>query len=225
MPEILLEAKKREISGKAVKKLRKQGIMPAILYGHGINPVPVQVPREQFLKIFRKAGENTIFKLVIRDEKLEDVRDVLIHDVEFDPLDGLPIHADFYQVRLDEKVTVSVPLVFIGESPAVKNEGGILVKALQELEIEALPKDIPEEIKVDISKLLTFEDAIYVKDLDIPSGVKVLVLPDVVVALVQPPRSEEELKALEEAPVASPEVITEREAKKKEEEALAEKEG
>jgi large subunit ribosomal protein L25 len=127
---------------------------------------------------------------------------------------------DFYQVRLDEKVKVTVPLVFAGESPAVKNEGGVLVKSLQELEIEALPTNIPEEITVDISSLETFGDSIYVRDLAIPANVEVVTAGDSAVASVQPPRTEEELKALEEAPVAgAAEVITEAEAKKKEEEA------
>jgi len=132
------------------------------------------------------------------------------------------MHVDFYQVRMDEAVRVAVPLEFVGSSSAIVTMGGILVKALQELEIESLPGAIPETIKVDISSLKTFEDNIYVRDLKVPSGVKVLADENTPVASVQPPRSEEELKALEEKPVAEVrEVIVETEEKKKEREAAA----
>lgn len=221
MPQQLtLAAKKRGIYGKAVRKLRKSGVLPAVLYGHGVPSTALEIFQRDFLRVFREAGENTIVTLTIEEDGRQDVRNVLIHDVATDPITGMPIHVDFYQVRLDEKVKVAVPLVFVGESPAVKHEGGVLVKALQELEIEALPANIPEEITVDISSLATFEDAIYVRDLAIPEGVEVLVPGDSAVASVQPPRTEEELKALEEPPLAAaPEVITEAEAKKKEKEA------
>lgn len=223
MPETLsLVVRPRRITGKAVRKIRKTGAIPAVLYGKGVATILLEVPAVEFMRVFREAGENTIVKLSIADDGGQDVRNVLIHDVTRDPLSDEILHVDFYQVRLDEKVKVAVPLVFTGESPAVKNEGGVLVKALQELEIEALPTDIPDEIAVDISSLVTFEDAIHVRDLAIPANVDVVVAPDTVVALVQPPRTEEELKALEEAPVtAAPEVITEAEAKRKEEEAAA----
>lgn len=219
---LTLAAKKRDILGKAVRKIRNAGALPAVLYGRGIPSTALEVSASEFLRIFREAGENTVLKLAITDGGREDVRNVLIHDVSRDPLSGMPIHVDFYQVRMDEKVKVAVPLEFVGESPAVKNEGGVLVKSLQELEVEALPAHIPETIRVDIAPLATFDDAIYVRDLAIPPGVEVKVPADTAVASVQPPRGEEELKALEEAPTAAaPEVVTEAEAKKKEEEAQA----
>lgn len=217
---LTLAAKKREIHGKAVRKIRKTGALPAVLYGRGMPSTSLEVSQNDFLRVFREAGENRVLKLAIADGGRQDVRNVLIHDVSRDPMSGEVLHVDFYQVRLDEKVKVTVPLVFAGESPAVKNEGGVLVKSLQELEIEALPTNIPEEITVDISSLATFGDSIYVRDLAIPANVEVVTAGDSAVASVQPPRTEEELKALEEAPaVGAAEVITEAEAKKKEEEA------
>jgi large subunit ribosomal protein L25 len=118
---------------------------------------------------------------------------------------------------------VTVPLEFIGESPAVENDGGVLVKSLQEIEIEALPGKIPEAIQVDVSRLASFEDAIHVRDLAIPPDVKVVDDSDSTVATVQPPRTDEELKALEQAPVAvaPEEIITEAQAKKKAEEEVS----
>jgi large subunit ribosomal protein L25 len=216
MAELTLEAKKRSILGKAVRKLRSAGILPAVLYGRGIEPLPLEVSRAEFLKVFRKGGENAILKLDIKSGSESDVRNVLIHDVAIDALRGVPLHVDFYQVRLDEAVRVMVPLEFVGESPAVKNEGGILVRSLQEVEVESLPTKIPEKIEVDISKLVTFEDAIHVRDLVVSSDIKIITDKDATIATVQPPRSEEELKALEETPAPTPpEVITEAEAKKK----------
>lgn len=208
MPEaITLGARIRVERGKIAKRLRRGGCLPAVLYGHGIESTPVEIGTVDFEKVFRLAGENTLIRLVIMNDKGGDVRNVLIHEVAMDPIKERPLHVDFYQVRMDEAVRVAVPLEFVGESSAVKNDGGILVKALQELEIEALPDLIPEKIEVDVSKLVTFDDAIYVKDLKAPLNAKVLAEGDTPVASVQPPRSEEELMALEEKPVEAVEKV------------------
>lgn len=222
MPEkITLEAKKREITGKKVRKLCRAGILPGVLYGRGVETLPLEISQSEFLRVFQKAGENIVFELEIADFGKKDVRNVLIHDVSLNALSGRPFHVDFYQIRLDEVVRVAVPLVFVGESAAVENENGVFVKALQELEVEALPGDIPQEIEVDISSLATFEDAILVRDLRIAQNVKVLIEPETQIASVQPPRTDEELKALEQAPAAAaPEIVTEAEEKKKKEEAI-----
>jgi len=190
-----LEAKHRKISGKKVKSLRKTGVIPAILYGPKIKePQSLEVEYGKFKDVFKKAGESSLIKLKIdKDEK-----DVLIREVQEDPMNGTFLHVDFYEVPMTEKIKLTIPLKFIGESEAMKSLGGILVKNIFEIEIESLPKDIPTEVDVDITVLKTFEDVIKIKDIAIPSGVKIVASPEEIIALVSPPRSEEELKELDE---------------------------
>ena len=218
--ELELNAQIREVSGKKVKTLREKGVIPAVVYGAGHKPVSIQIESKQFEKVFKIGGESTIIKL----KTGEEIKNVLIHDIARDPVKDNIIHIDFYEVRMDQVITTEVPLVFEGESPAVKNLEGTLVKNLTEVEIEALPKDLPHEIKVDISILQTFDDHIKISDLKLSQGVKILEDPEEVVALVTPPRTEEELKELEEKPVEKieeAEVVAEKEEKAKETPAVA----
>ena len=153
--------------GKNVSALRREGILPAVLYGQGVESTPLCVSWKEFEKVLEEAGETSLVTLKLAGGQTHNV---LIHDVAKDPLTLKPIHADFYAVRMDKPIEASVPLNFIGESPAVKNEGGILIKVLHELEIEALPKDLPHEIAVDISRLEKIDDKIYVRDVPLPAG-------------------------------------------------------
>ncbi len=208
MPELKAESR-TELGGKVNKK-RKAGLIPAVIYGHDVKSEPLFVNGKDFLKIYKEAGESSILGLELGGKK----RNVLIHDVQRDPLSGDFLHIDFYQVRMDEKLKATVSLEFIGESEAVKGQGGILMKTIQEVEVEALPQDLPRHIEVDISPLATFEDRISIKDLKVAAGVKILAEPDDVVVSVAPPRSEEELAALEgkvEAPVEEVKVVGEEE--------------
>jgi len=189
-----IKALPREELGRKTNKQRKAGQIPAVIYGHGIKSEPLYVGAKDFSKVYGEAGASTLITLQIGDKK----RNVLIHDVAREPLDGGILHVDFYQVRMDEKLKAKVPFVFIGESLAVKAEAGVLVKNMQEVEVEALPKDLPHHLDVDISALETFDDHVFVKDLNISGSVKILVDPDEIVVSVIPPRSEEELAALEE---------------------------
>ncbi len=192
-----LEAKPRKILGKKVKSLRKSGIVPAVLYGPKIKePQSLEVDYEKFSDIYEGAGESSLIKLKVNSEE----KNVLIREIQKDALSGKFLHADFYEVPMTEKIRVSVPLEFIGESGAVKNSGGVLVKNIMEVEVEALPKDLPKEINIDLSGLQTFEDNIKIKDVEVPQGVKIFANPEEIVASVVPPRSEEELKKLEEKP-------------------------
>lgn len=210
MPEI--SAKQRTELGKKTNSLRRRGVLPAVLYGEGLESTPLAVSAKEFEKVLREAGETSLVTL-----KLEsgNTHNVLIHDVAKDPLTLEPIHADFYAVKMDKPIEAKVPLAFIGESPAVKNEGGILVKVLHELEVKALPKDLPHEIAVDITRLENIVDKIHVGDLVLPAGVAAMVPDMEVVVLVEPPRSEAELEELKkaEAPAPTADVKTEREAK------------
>ncbi len=216
MLELLVKI--REERGKKNKQLRKQGLVPAVLYGQKIKNLSLSVRGHDFDKVYQEAGESTLIKLKIGDAETSKDRLVLIQDIVKDPISDKIIHIDFNQVRMDETRTVEVPLVFINESEAVKTAEGVLVKNIQEIEVEALPQDLPHEIEVDISSLKTFDDIIRISDLKVSDKVKIKDNPEEVVALVTPPRSEEELEALEEAPTEAIEEVEVEEKGKAEEE-------
>ncbi len=218
-----LQAEKRIILGKKLTALRKGGILPAVLYGEGVSSTALAVPMREFEKVLKEAGETSLVTLRVEGGKAYNV---LIHDVATDPLTSKPIHADFYAVRMDKPIEAKVPLSFSGESPAVTNEGGILVKVLHELEVKALPKDLPHEIAVGVSVLEHIGDKLHIRDLALPPGVSTEIPLEEVVALIEPPRAEAELEAVakpEEAPVT--EVKTEREVKAEEKAARGEAKG
>ena len=196
MTKINLKSKIREDVGSSDKlnSFRKKGMIPAVMYGRKINPQNIWVKYLEFSKTYDEAGENTVIELEIGDKKVN----VLIHDIQIDPITGKFSHIDFFQVRMDEKIETNIPLEFIGESLAIKELGGMLVKSLDEIKVSCLPSDLPSEIIVDISKIKTFDDHIKIKDLNISEKVKVLDDKDVVVALVEEPRTEEEMASLDE---------------------------
>ncbi len=172
-----------------LKSLRKGGIMPAIMYGKKQEATPISMTQADFVKIWKKAGESTVVTLKADDGK---VYDALIHDVDFDPTTDLPRHADFYVFDKDHKLEIDVPLEFVGVSAGVKEHGGLLVKVLHELKIEAMPKDLPHNIEVDISLLTEIGSQVLSKDLVLPAGVSLLENPEEVVALIAEPKEEEE---------------------------------
>jgi len=188
---ITLDAKIRTKS--AHHSADKENI-PGILYGRGIENVMISLDKKKFNDTYEEAGESTVFKLAL-DGK--DERNVLIKDVQRDVLSGLTRHVDFYQVRMDEEIEAEIELVFTGESAAVKELGGILVKNMDAIQVKCLPGDLPPEMEVNITPIKTFDDYIYVKDLPFGEKVEVLVDPETVVAMVSPPRSDEEMADLE----------------------------
>jgi len=215
--KILLKALAREIVGKKTKNLRKNGFIPAVVYGHGGEPQSLSISKKDFEKAFADAGTSTLIDLEI--EGKGSVK-VLAHEPQINPVTDEPVHVDFYRVKMDKKIKTEIPLEFVGESEAVAHQDGSLVTNRDSIEVECLPGDLVSEIKVDISVLKTFEQSITVKDLNIPPTIEVLNDPEEVIALVEAPRSEEELAELEE-PVAAEE---EKEAlEKMEAEAGAEK--
>jgi large subunit ribosomal protein L25 len=183
-----------KIRKEAPKKESLKNEIPGILYGREVENVMVWLDRKKFTNLYEEIGESTVFKLAL-DGK--DERNVLIKEVQKDVLTGDPRHVDFYQVRMDEEIEAEVELIFKGESAAVKELGGILVKNMDAIDVKCLPGDLPSEIEVDITPIKTFDDYIYVKDLPVSEKVEVLVDAETVVAMVSEPRSEEELADLE----------------------------
>lgn len=184
-----LVAKPRKETGKKVRALRKEGKIPAVLYGPKIENLNLEIDQKEFEKILERAGESSLISLEVGKKKYL----VLIHDVQRDPIKGKPIHVDFYQPILEEKIVVKVPLVFEGEAPAVKL-GGTLVKMIDEIEVKALPESLPKEIRVSLEKLKSFEDQILVSDLKLPKGVEVMRSKNDVIAKVLPVEKTEEKK-------------------------------
>ncbi|OHA62056.1 MAG: hypothetical protein A2748_00280 [Candidatus Wildermuthbacteria bacterium RIFCSPHIGHO2_01_FULL_45_20] len=165
-----------------VAQIRKAGFIPAVLYGPSTAPISLQVEQKAFGKVYQEAGESALITLEIGGESAP----VLVRDIQLHPMRSQILHIDFYQPRLDEAIEITVPLVFMGESAAVKDLGGTLIRNLQEVDVRALPQDLPHEIKVDISKLATFEDYITIKDLVQAAGVEILREAEDMVAQVVP---------------------------------------
>ena len=212
-----IQTENREVFGKKLEPFRKKGKLPAVLYGPKEKTRPIFISLKDFKKLWNEAGESTVIQLNLGDIKKE----VLIQDVAMDPVKGEPVHVDFYAVQMDKPIQASVSLVFGGISPAVKNLGGILVKVMHEIEVEALPKNLPHELSVDISILVNFEDKISAKAVILPQGVKLISNPDETIALIEAPREEESPAAEEKIAFEEIKVVGKKE---KEEEEKAEEE-
>lgn len=216
MEAIKLALKKRDASLKA-KKLRQQSLIPAVIYGHGTENKNVAMDYNSFHKAFKAAGESTLLDLEIEGDGTVKA---LVKDWQVEPLSNRYIHVDFYQVNLKEKLKTEIALNFIGESPAVKEQGGSLVKTLDSVLVECLPTDLVHQIDVDVTSLKSFDDMITVKDLKVPAGIEILENADEVIAKIEAPMTEDQLKALENAaPVDVTAIKTEAEEKKAAEEA------
>lgn len=195
MTKISVKSKSRKVTGKKIKKYRKEGLIPAVAYGRKITSQNLWVDYLVFQKVYEKAGESTLIELEVDGGKKVNA---LIQEIQIDPMTGKYSHIDFFQVRMDEKIEAEVPLEFIGEAPAVKESGGILIKNMEEIPVKCLPADLPSKLEVNINVLKAFDDNIKVKNLDISEKVEIMVDLDLVVAIVAPPRSEEELDKLNE---------------------------
>jgi len=192
--------------------LRESGVIPAVFYGAGKETTPITVSQRDFEKVWKQAGESSPVTLKTESGEVS----TLIHEVQVHPVTGMALHADFLVVDMNKEVEVKIPLEFVGESGAVKGGLGTLVKVLHELEVMALPADLPHSIEVDISPLVTLENQIHVSDIKTPKGVKIMTGADEVVALVQAQKEE-----VEEAPVDLSAIEVEKKGKKEEEGAEA----
>lgn len=193
-----LEVKKREVN--KTEQTKKEGNIPAVYYGKKTESTPISVSMIEFKKMWKEVGESGVFNIKDGNKEMQ----ALIHSVQLHSVSDEPIHVDFYIIEKGQTVEVSIPIEFFGESPAVKNLGGVLVKVLHEIEVEAEPKDLPHEIKVDISSLVDFESRITIKDLKFPAGVKSTEDSDEVVALVS--EAKEEVEPVVEVDLSSIEV-------------------
>ncbi|MGI9118312.1 MAG: 50S ribosomal protein L25 [Minisyncoccia bacterium] len=189
--------------------VRNNGMVPAVVYGAGIENTSVSVPAADFKKVFAHAGESEVVTLDIDGKK----HSVLIHDVQRDPIRGHAIHIDFLSIDMNKTITVMVPVEFEGVSSAVKSGSGVLVKVMHEIEVEALPKDLPHALHISIESLENVDDQIQVKDIKAPSGVTILADAEEVVALVSALKEETE----ESAPIDIANIEVEKKGKKEEE--------
>ncbi len=194
MTKITLSVEPRKIFGKKVKTLRKQGILPANVFGNKVASTAVQVKSTAFRPVYEHAGETQIVYVKVEGET--DERPILVTNVSYDPMSGDVLHIDLRQVNLKEKVTANIPVEIIGEAPAVKDLQASLITSLDEIEVEALPTDLPENITIDVSGLKNIGDSIKVADLNIDrTKIEVLDDPETVVITVAQQQKEEVIAA------------------------------
>ncbi|MEK7472445.1 MAG: 50S ribosomal protein L25 [Patescibacteria group bacterium] len=190
--KITLKSEKRELFGRKVKRLRKAGKIPANIFGKKIKSEAISVDNKEFIEVFEKAGETQIIDLTGKP--------VLVSNTQVDPISAEYLHVDFRQVDLTEKIEAMVPIEIEGESPAEKQNLGTVVQQIHEIEVEALPTDLPEKIIVDASILVEVDQAIYVKDLKVDKKVAIKTDLESIVIKVEPPTKEEVVEVTAEVP-------------------------
>lgn len=194
MTKVNLSVSKRSIFGRRIATLRRQDILPGNIFGKKTESLAIQLPMDKFNSVFKQAGETSIVYLTVDEEK--KTRPVLISNLQRHPVTQEPLHVDFHQVDLTEKTTATVPVVLVGESPAEKDQGAVLVQVLSELEVEALPTDLPEKLEIDIATLTEIGQSKAVKDIVVDTEkVTIKAEPEEVVVMAQEPQKEEEAPA------------------------------
>jgi large subunit ribosomal protein L25 len=203
-----------QVGRNAIKKVRKEGLIPGVIYGVGQEPINLEVNGRQLSTVLAHASsENILLELEIVDGDNKRNSLAMIQEVQHHPIQRQILHVDFHAVSATEKITAEVPIETIGEPVGVKTNGGLLEHNLRDLEVECLPGDLPERIEVDVTNL-DINQSIHVKDLKLPPGVEAVTDPDLTVVAVSAPRVDEEPTEALGATPAAPEVIT---AKKPEE--------
>jgi len=210
MEQIELSAATRDILGKKVRFLRRQGLTPANLYGRNVKSTALQVDTTQLKHTLAKAGKSSLVALKVDSAKRPKM--VIIRDIQREPLTGGLLHVDLYQVKMEERIKIEVSLLFIGEASAIRDRGGILVQNMNSVEVECLPANMPHNIEVDLSVLTELDQAVHVKDLSFDEGVTILTDPEQ--SIIQIARSKVEVEIAEE--------LTEAEAEAEAEEEMAE---
>ncbi len=202
MAHVNLASQTRTVIGNQVRKLRREGIIPAVVYSSKVSPINLQVQLRDFYRVYKEAGTTHVIDLQMDKNK---VQPCIVHELDINPVSGRLRHIDFLAVDLKEKVVASVPIRLIGESVAVKEAGGVVTTSVDELEVEALPDNIPSEILVDLSLLKTYEDVIRVEDLPKSDNYEIKEEPELVLASIGKESSEQEggdEVAISEIPVA-----------------------
>ncbi|MDY7041658.1 MAG: 50S ribosomal protein L25 [Chloroflexota bacterium] len=211
MEKIELRAEPRTIRAKKVKTLRREGLVPAVMYGRRTEPVLLQVQVPDLQRVLIRTGGNRLITLTIGDGKETHI--ALAREVQRDVITSAPLHVDFYEVTMTEKIRVQVPVMLLGESPVVARGEGMLLHMLDTIEIECLPGDLLDRIEVEVSDLDGFDQAVYVRDLDLPTTVELISEGDEMIVKVEPiAEEEEEEEEIVEEVTAEVEVITERKA-------------
>lgn len=195
MQDVTLQAKTREQGKKAAASLRDGGMVPGVVYGQGEEAQSIAISAKELEEAFTIAGANRLIGLTIDEQKPVNT---LFVDTQHDPLTGELRHFDLYKVKMDEEIDAEIPIHFENDAPATYEKDGVLVQNLETIEVRALPNKLPENFTVDLQQLQEINDAIHVSDMDAPDGVTVLTEEEELVVKVDPPRSEEELEALEE---------------------------
>jgi large subunit ribosomal protein L25 len=190
METVSLQAKKRVLGRAKLRELRARTELPGIVYGGGISNIPVSVDGRLFQKLFSGMGESTLIDLKIDEEK---PLKVLISCIDTDPVHDRPLHVDFRHVKMDEEIETNIELNFVGEAPIVKTENAVLVKAIEEISVKCLPTYLVDHIDVDLSSLSTYEGHIYIKDLIVPQGIRVLENAEDIIVSVAKPEEEKEI--------------------------------
>ena len=195
--DFTLEVAPRTTVGRHVSGLRRQGLVPGIIYGHSVKPLTVEIPGKDFARMFHRAGRSHLLQLRVEGERV--ARPVLIKELQINPRTAEPVHVDFFQVNLLEKLTVQVPVVLVGEAPATKFDAGELLHLIHQLEVSCLPDAIPGEIDIDVSGLAEIDDAVRISEVQLPEGVELAAAldPDEVIAKIAAPRVQEEEAAPE----------------------------
>lgn len=195
----VVSAEPREILGKKVSTLRRQGILPAVVHGQGKDSQPIQLDAREFDELMRTTTRNSLVDLKVGSHR---AMPVLLQGIHEHPVRRHPIHVDFYVVKMTEELTVDVPIDFVGDSTAADKLGGTLLHLREHVSVRALPGELPHAIELDISPLATFDAMLHVSDLVVPAGVTILTDADEPLARVQPPRVEEEYGVVAEAEAA-----------------------
>jgi large subunit ribosomal protein L25 len=216
MERIELEASKREVTGKKVRFLRREGNTPANMYGHGLKSLALQVDTKKLKQTLLRAGKTDLISLKVADGDAPLM--VLIREVQKNPVNNNLLHVDFYQVKMTEKIKADIPLVFVGEAPALKKKNVSLLHLIDSLHIEALPDHLPHNLQVDVSKLEDTDQAIFIKDIPLSPDVTLLSDPEQIVVKVVETRVEIEVPEVVAAEVEG-EAVAEEAAEAPEEEA------
>jgi large subunit ribosomal protein L25 len=209
--QVELSAEKRTVLGKQIKQLRRQGWTPGVMYGHGYESVPLKFEMRELQRLLSETGGSQLVGIKIKGQSQPEM--ALVRDVQRDPIRQTILHVDFYRVQMTERLTTEIPLELIGESPVAERNEGILLQGISSIEVECLPGDLVDAIEVDLSDLVELDQALYVHDLAIPSGIDVLTDADEMIVRVTPLAEEEtfeeELEEIEMPEAVEVEVITE----------------